>query len=103
MWSLVLQLNPFAFLHFACQWLLPWATIVATSALIAHALVPMVAPALATETETRIISNEQSPSEQVVVLPVRVLLHALDPAEARTAPVRTNKEDRDQSVPQVID
>jgi hypothetical protein len=44
---------------------LPWATILATSALIAHMLGAMLAPALALETDTRPAPNEQSPSAAV--------------------------------------
>jgi hypothetical protein len=54
------QSNPLPFLQVAYRWLLPWATILATSALIAHVAGAMLAPALALETFTPVTSNEQS-------------------------------------------
>ena len=41
--------------------------------------------------------------EEHVVLPRRVLLQALDPAEARPAPVLADEEERDQAPAQVVD
>jgi hypothetical protein len=47
-------------MRLACRWLLPWATILATSACIAHTATAMLAPALAIETGTRVTAYVQS-------------------------------------------
>src|SRR5215471_5125829 len=41
--------------------------------------------------------------EQQVVLPVRIVLHALDPAEAGSPPIGADQEDRNQPVLEVVD